>query len=189
MMVKRSKRIPSFTGVTLLLVLLLAGGWHCKGKGDARQEVTLTDGDSTYVNETGKTRKIVLPDGSSALLSDHTHIRLAGGFNKERRELDLDGEAFFTVNADAGKPFVIHTRNLLIQVLGTRFRVDAYKKNAGEEVDLFSGRLKVMKTYHSDTDNEPETLQSGDMLMINRDIDLMEKEKMTPEELKKLDKE
>jgi hypothetical protein len=46
--------------------------------------------------------------------------------------------------------------------------------------------LKVKKSYHSDTDNEPEVLDAGDMVMINRDIDLMEKEKMSAAELEKV---
>ncbi|HXO75674.1 MAG TPA: hypothetical protein VN824_10575, partial [Puia sp.] len=71
-------------------------------------------------------------------------------------------------------------------VLGTRFHVDAFRKNAGEQVDLLEGRLRVKKSYHSDTDNEPEVLEAGEMVMINRDIDLMEKEKMSPAELDKV---
>jgi len=161
---------------------------------------------SAYRNETGKPRKVLLPDGSQALLSDHSQIRLMGEWSKGGRELELDGESTFTIKGDAGKIFVIHTSHLLIEAGGgvtkaggttkaaegsgeaggARFRVDAFKNNPGEEVDLFSGLLKVRKTYHSDTDNEPETLQSGEMVMINRDIDLMEKEKLTAEELKKL---
>jgi transmembrane sensor len=64
-----------------------------------------------------------------------------------------------------------------------RFAVDAVRKRPGEEVDLLDGRLRVTKSYHSDTDSLPEELTAGDMVMINREIDLMEKEKMTgPEE-------
>ena len=64
-----------------------------------------------------------------------------------------------------------------------RFAVDAVRKRPGEEVDLLDGRLRVTKSYHSDTDSLPEELAAGDMVMINREIDLMEKEKMTgPEE-------
>jgi hypothetical protein len=36
----------------------------------------------------------------------------------------------------------------------------------------------VIKSYHSDSDNEPVVLHSGEMVMINTDIDLMEKEKL-----------
>jgi ferric-dicitrate binding protein FerR (iron transport regulator) len=120
-------------------------------------------------------------------MTPHTVVRISKEFNKSERDLELDGEALFTVGTDAGKPFVVHTKNLQIQVLsGGQFKVEAFEKNAGEEADLLSGKLKVKKSYHSDTDNEPEILEAGQMVMINRDIDLMEKEKLDSAELKTL---
>ena len=44
------------------------------------------------------------------------------------------------------------------------------------------------KSYHSQTDNEPELLTGGEMVMINRDIDLMEKEKTEAGDLQKIRK-
>ena len=121
-------------------------------------------------------------------MTPHTVVRISKEFNKSERDLELDGEALFTVGSDGGKPFIVHTKNLHIQVQasGSRFKVEAFAKNAGEEADLLSGKLKVKKSYHSDTDNEPETLETGEMVMINRDIDLMEKEKLDSTELKAL---
>jgi hypothetical protein len=153
---------------------------------------------------------------------DGTVITVSKGFGKEGRDVEIDGQGLFVVRAsgalgDMGrKPFVVHTGNLIIQVLdttgaggpggsgaggaggsesgaggsvagrggwGARFAVEAVRKQAGEEADLVDGKLRVTKSYHSDTDNEPEELGAGDMVMINREIDLMEKEKMTgPEE-------
>lgn len=127
-----------------------------------------------------------LADSTDVLVNDKTMLSVTDSFNKSNRELQLDGEAVFQVNGDAGKPFVVRTRNLQIIVLGTRFRVDAHSESPGEEVDLLSGKLKVMKSYHSTTDNEPEILQAGEMVMINRDIDLMEKEKLDSAELANL---
>ena len=69
---------------------------------------------------------------------------------------------------------------------GTQFRVDAVRSRPGEEVDLLAGQLKIRKSYHSDLDSSPEDLTPGDMLMINREIDLMEKEKMNAEEFEKV---
>ena len=101
----------------------------------------------------------------------------------------LDGEAWFDASAKANWPMVIHTRDLVIEILGTRFKIDAYRNKPGEEVDVLSGSLRVRKSYHSDTDNEPETLKDGEMVMINHDIDLMEKEALSPAELQKLKEE
>jgi len=129
---------------------------------------------------------MTLPDGTRVLMDPRTRIDPAKGFDVSNRDIQLDGEAMLIVRSNAKKPFVIHTRNLVIQVLGTRLHVDAFASSPGEEVDLLEGKLRVTKSYHSSTDNEPETLQAGEMVMINRDIDLMEKEKLSPAELDKL---
>lgn len=164
------------------LLLLALGAWHCTGRGR-------NNNDTIYESGLVKRKKIRLPDGTGIIMNAGTVIRISPGFNKENRDLQLEGEALFDIAGDAGKPFVVHTKHLQILVLGTRFKVDAYPQNAGEEVDLLSGKLKVMKSYHSDTDNEPEVLQAGEMVMINRDIDLMEKENFDIKELKGWDKE
>ena len=113
-----------------------------------------------------------------------TRITVGKSFGKGSRNVELDGEALFDVTAG---PFEINTRDLKVEVLlaGGRFHVDAWRSRPGEEVDLLVGRLRVRKSYHSDTDNEAEMLQDGEMVMINHDIDLMEKEKLGPAELDK----
>ena len=144
-----------------------------------------------YVNNAGGPRTVNLPDGSQVVLMDGTMIIVSKEFGKEGRDVEIDGQGLFVVRASGmgDKPFVVHTGNLIIQVLdttgaaGSRFAVEAVRKQPGEEADLLDGKLRVTKSYHSDTDNEPEELGGGDMVMINREIDLMEKEKMTgPEE-------
>jgi len=159
------------------LVLLVAAG-ACHGGG--RANVSLGDG-TRYVNNSGSAERVSLPDGSHVKISDGTVIVLGKG----GRDVDLDGEGMFEVLASAAGPFVVHTKNLFIEALGTKFRVDAVRSRAGKEVDLLEGRLAVRKSYHSDTDSVPEQLEAGDMLMINREIDLMEKEKMNGEEVDK----
>lgn len=169
-------------------------------------EEPLWDGSSlVYESGTERRKEIRLPDGTGVVMHAGTVLRWGSPGNSGKtaageeggsvgkkadsadqgsRELWIEGEAMFDVNADAGKPFIVHTAYLQIMVLGTKFRLDARAKEPGEEVDVISGRLKVMKSYHSDSDNEPEIIQEGEMVMINRDIDLMEKEKMDGSELK-----
>ena len=138
-----------------------------------------------YVNNSGGMQWISLPDSSRVRIGEGTVIVVGTGFTAGSRAVDLDGEGMFEVHASTAGPFVVTTKNLIIQAVGTKFRVEAVRSTPGEEVDLLEGRLRVVKSYHSDTDNEPEVLDAGDMLMINREIDLMEKEKMNGEEADK----
>jgi ferric-dicitrate binding protein FerR (iron transport regulator) len=185
------------------LLVFVAGSWRCSsraGKPDAGTIVSEIPKDSVFKNgatdsifrdgtvytnrEKGR-KSIRLEDGSEVVMSANTKVSLSKDYNKQGRDCLVDGEVFFHVAGEAGKPFVVHTRSLQIFVLGTRFRVDAFADNAGEEVDLIEGKVRVQKSYHSTTDNEPEILESGEMVMINRDIDLMEKEKLDSAEWKK----
>lgn len=127
-----------------------------------------------------------LPDSSRVKISDGTTIVVGAGFSKGNRTVDLDGEGMFLVRAGTGDRFVVTTKNLFIQGPGTKFRVDAVRSRPGEEVDLLDGLLVVRKMYHSDLDSAQEVLRSGDMLMINREIDLMEKEKMDTGDIRKV---
>jgi transmembrane sensor len=165
------------------LVYMALAAFACRNR--AVDNTTLGDG-TRYRNGSADSHEVRLPDGTHVVLRPGTQVTVAKGFGVSNRDLELDGEAIFEVAGGAANPFVVHTRNLEIAVLGTRFHVDAFRKNAGEQVDLLEGRLRVKKSYHSDTDNEAEVLEAGEMVMINRDIDLMEKEKMSPAELDKV---
>jgi transmembrane sensor len=130
----------------------------------------------------GSGRSMRIPAFGTVFLKPNTTIGLAKGFGRDNRDIDIDGEAFFEMEV-TGAPVRLHTKDLDVDVLrAAQFRVDAYRGKAGEEVDLLEGRLRVTKNYHSDTDSAMEVLGPGEMVMINRDIDLMEKEKMSVEE-------
>jgi transmembrane sensor len=173
----------------LFFVFLL---WGCREHGHKSEE----NGATVYKSGSEKRMKIGLPDGTELVMNAGTVIRVSKGFGVKGGEIWLEGEAMFDMHGgamfkphgDEGKDFVIHTKNLLIEVqMNGRFKVDAYPDKSGEEVDVLSGRLRVKKSYHSDSDNEPETIQEGEMVMINRDIDLMEKEKMDGTEIQHWD--
>jgi transmembrane sensor len=162
-------------------VLVMAAACHGRG----RSNIRLGDG-TRYVNNTGDAEWVLLPDSSRIKLSSGTAVVVGAGFDNGDRVVDLDGEGMFEVRVLAGKMFVVMTRNLVIAGQGSQFRVDAMRSRPGEEVDLVAGQLTIRKSYHSDLDSLPEDLTSGEMLMINREIDLMEKEKMNPGEVEKV---
>ncbi|SEW55016.1 FecR family protein [Chitinophaga arvensicola] len=88
-------------------------------------------------------KTLVLPDGSSVILRQHSSLQLAPGFNKDNRNLTLTGEAFFDVTQNAQHPFMVHTAALDIKVLGTVFNVSAYTNSRETETALFKGKIEV----------------------------------------------
>lgn len=84
-----------------------------------------------------------LPDGTQLWLNAGTRIVLAQGFSHDRRELTLEGEAFFEVQHDEDHPFIIHTGALEVRVLGTSLNVRAYPGESSMEATLIEGKAEI----------------------------------------------
>lgn len=84
---------------------------------------------------------LVLNDGTKVHLNSLSSLRFPVVFGTGSREVELTGEAYFEV-ARNGVPFVVHTKGMKIEVLGTSFNISAYP---GEEYQatLISGSVKV----------------------------------------------
>lgn len=70
-------------------------------------------------------REVTLPDGSRVTLNRASRLRYAANFDGETRLVALTGEAFFDVNRNPAKPFVIEAAGTEVRVLGTSFNVNA----------------------------------------------------------------
>lgn len=115
-----------------------------------------------------------LADGVEAFHLSDSRLSAAAGYPTPR-ELHVDGEFFIRV-PDAPAPLTVHSRLLVLTVTGkTAFRITAYSHEAGEQVEVLEGHIEARKNYASHY-MEPDRLAAGEMTMINRDIDLMEKE-------------
>lgn len=89
-------------------------------------------------------RKIILmTDGSRITLNNDSKLRYAKNFSGEKRELFLEGEAFFEVAPDKTRPFIVHTGKLDVTVLGTSFNVRNYQEDSAIDVVVATGRVGV----------------------------------------------
>lgn len=95
----------------------------------------------------GNRSKILLPDGSGVWLNSDSKITYPKVFDKESREVYLDGEAFFDVVKNPNSPFIINTDKIQIKVLGTRFNVKAYKNDRTTETSLIKGSVEVFLVH------------------------------------------
>ncbi|VXD12053.1 FecR family protein [Marinoscillum sp. 108] len=82
-----------------------------------------------------------LPDGTIATLQRGASITI-GDF-KDKREVFLTGKAFFEVERNENKPFIVNTTNVLVEVLGTSFVVDAREERNAVEVMVSSGSVAM----------------------------------------------
>lgn len=91
----------------------------------------------------GMQSSITLPDGTKVFLNAGTTLTYPTAFVSKNRMVEVEGEAFFDVVHDAKHPFIVKTRDLNIQVLGTKFNVKTYRKENNVEVTLEEGRVNV----------------------------------------------
>lgn len=91
----------------------------------------------------GSKSRIQLPDGSTVLLNAGSKLTYGKDFGQQLREVNLSGEAFFDVKKNSEIPFVIHTSNINIKVLGTMFNVKAYPEDKKTETSLIRGSIEV----------------------------------------------
>lgn len=98
------------------------------------------------LHTTGQTLTDTLPDGSVVTLNKNSSLTYRVNRKQKIREVQLDGEAFFEIASDAQQPFIIHTSEAAVKVLGTSFNV---KTAAGStEVIVETGRVEVEKASH-----------------------------------------
>jgi len=76
-----------------------------------------------------KDYKLLLSDGTEVWLNATSRLRFPFNFTGNKREVYLEGEAYFQVHRDASKPFIVHTQHTDIEVLGTSFNVNAYDED------------------------------------------------------------
>jgi len=84
-----------------------------------------------------------LSDGTNITLNKNSEISYNSKFNKKDRKVELKGEAYFSVEHDVNKPFIIETESGFIEVVGTEFYVNSSKNSL--EVIVNSGIVAVYK--------------------------------------------
>ena len=166
-MKKRSALLVSRIAVAAILVLALSFGGIF---------ISRRTGYHAFLTE-NNTETIILPDVSKVTLNAYSNVQYKKHFRKDLRKISLEGEAFFEVEKDASRPFVILVDGVEVKVLGTSFNVKAYKDNSEIEVIVSTGQVALTRPGET-----PESIilkpgnkgifsRSDQSLTISRDID------------------
>lgn len=105
----------------------------------------------TFKTAQGERKKITLTDGSTVTLNTQSSLQAPEQFSNEKREVVLEGEAFFEVVKNPSKPFIVKTKNFETQVLGTSFNVRAYTNDQNQNVAVITGKVKMMHSEQVST--------------------------------------
>lgn len=169
---KRKQTAPVWMRVAAA-VILLASTWFVwdlttettkpkPGKVDeVDEQISITD--------KGENTEILLPDGSKVQLNADSRLTWSPNFSDSIRQIHLSGEAFFDVAHDSQRPFIVHTENLDVTVLGTTFNVRAYPDDEKPVTTLVSGIVEL-----SGKTNKPVTLQPMQAAVLDKNTEQFE---------------
>lgn len=179
----RSNNIAWLTGMAAAILLIAGIIWLYPG---AKQPTTNPVANATPAEQNeistrnGSKTMITLPDGTKVWLNAGSKLVYNKEFGNKVREVELSGEAFFDVvhiNAPQNGekiPFIIHTKQLDIRVLGTAFNVKSYPGESITETSLVRGKVEIVIR------NRPEEkiiLKPNEKLMVlNDDIEVIDKD-------------
>lgn len=91
----------------------------------------------------GEKAQIVLSDGTHVWINSDSRLRYPVKFGEESRDVILEGEAYFDVAKRHDKVFVVNTRDVKVNVLGTAFNVKCYPGDEKTQTTVVRGSVKV----------------------------------------------
>lgn len=139
------KTLLRIAAVLLPLLLISGLAFYLDRQTDLFSETTYSE---VYVPK-GEDARIFFQDGTEVFLNADTKIRYPNKFGLRKREIYIDGEAYFNVNTNRNRPFIVHAQHTKTEVVGTSFNVRAYGNSNTIEVVLDEGKTSFHVHQHS----------------------------------------
>ena len=119
-----------------------------------------SDTGRAFATSRGERVDVRLADGSRVRLGPESRL-VVWPSARNRRDVHLDGEAYFEVLHNDRRPFTVHARNAIVRDVGTRFAVRAYALDTLVQVVVTEGQVSVRSDSAAGT---AETLLNPRML-------------------------
>ncbi len=113
----------------------------------------------------GKTYQLTLSDGTIVTLNAESELIFPSQFNPQTREVELKGEAYFQVAKNQDRPFIVHTDQLDIRVLGTTFNVSSYAEEKTMRTTLIEGSVSI------EQNGSTQLIQPSEQYIYNKEND------------------
>ena len=109
-----------------------------------------TDKLQEIVTVKGETKEVILPDGSTVVLNENSHLSFSSSWEeKNTRQINFTGEAFFQITPNPDQPFQIISNKAKVTVLGTAFNFRIYPLESFAEVAVTEGLVSLAKLDES----------------------------------------
>lgn len=110
---------------------------------------------------------IIFSDGTEVILNASSSLRFPKKFNGSVREIHLDGEAYFDVARNPDRPFIVHTQDAIVKVLGTEFNVQAWSEDVRADIVVREGKVSVASASE-EADYGGVVLSAGEFTQVSR---------------------
>jgi hypothetical protein len=110
------------------------------GQASKREKKALLN---TLIVPQGGEYKLALSDGTHVIVNSMSKLIFPVSFIGKKREVSLEGEAYFEVAKDQSKPFTVSIKGVLVEVLGTSFNIKAYPEDKESFTTLVEGKVKL----------------------------------------------
>ncbi|HEX5024188.1 MAG TPA: FecR family protein [Agriterribacter sp.] len=167
--IKKRRRLPIVVVFLTAVVMLSTSVWLSR-KNSSVASTPQQDSPVALTKTFSKRAEhkfLLLPDSTEVWLNEASSLEFPDHFSGDKREVFLNGEAFFKVKHSEKMPFIIHTREINIKVLGTTFNVKSYAGDKSSETSLINGSIEV--TLQSDPERKI-ILKPADKLVITNDV-------------------
>ncbi len=118
----------------------------------------------------GKRTSISFADGSKIWLNAGSRAIYPTEFIGNKREIYIEGEAYFDVAKDKSKPFIVQTKDIEVSVLGTCFNVNAYTADDMVTVALVTGSVQVKQENHRKTVLRPNQIMCANKTSATQEV-------------------
>jgi transmembrane sensor len=122
----------------------------------------------------GSRISITLNDSSLVWINSGSRLSYPTNFARDKREVYLEGEAFFDIQKNPKQPFYVKTSDLDIKVLGTRFNVKSYPEEDIIETTLISGQLMLIPKQSYVSDGQQTMLHSDQKAYYSKEAKKLE---------------
>jgi transmembrane sensor len=134
------RQILKYAALILLLIMIGIPGIRFLGKTAINNEQQVW---TAIEAPLGSKSFVTLSDGSKVWLNAGSKLKYPNSFGKKRREVFLEGEAYFDVVKSKTTQFVVRTGYINIKVLGTEFNVKAYPEENTIQTTLVRGLITI----------------------------------------------
>lgn len=112
----------------------------------------------------GEIVEVTLADGSNVWINTLSQLNYPESFSDDKRVVYLQGEAYFKVASNPGKPFVIETANSTTQVYGTAFNLQAIDGDEQEIITVTEGLVGYTPKDYSELE---EKISKGEQCTLD----------------------